>query len=89
MEELKKVLEAKKYQRNTHLHSDLHLLVEEVRQKFGETATKGVGSFSFYLGFFKRLGVQKVRRILAEVEQAKVDHPEKLFWWKVREDSKQ
>jgi hypothetical protein len=84
MEELKKSLEARKYQRNTHLHSDLHLLVEEVRQKFGETATKGVGSFSFYLGFFKRLGVQKVRRILAEVEQSKVDYPEKLFWYKVK-----
>lgn len=84
MEELKKALEGTKYKRNPHLHSDLHLLVEEVRQKFGETATKGVGSFSFYLGFFKRLGVQKVRRILAEVEQANVDHPEKLFWWKIK-----
>jgi len=86
MEELKKSLEARNYQRNPHLHSDLHLLVEEVRHKFGETATKGVGSFSFYLGFFKRLGVQKVRRILAEVEQAKVDHPEKLFWWKIKQE---
>ncbi|MFA5010306.1 MAG: hypothetical protein WC553_03760 [Patescibacteria group bacterium] len=88
MEELKKTLEGIKYKRNPHLHSDLHLLVEEVRQKFGETATKGVGSFSFYLGFFKRLGVQKVRRILAEVEQASVDHPEKLFWYLVSKESK-
>lgn len=88
MEELRKSLEAKKYQRNAHLHSELHLLVDEVRTKFGETATKGVGSFSFYLGFFKRLGVQKVRRILAEVEQANVDHPEKLFWHIVSKESK-
>ncbi len=88
MEELKKTLSEIKHQRNPHLHSELHLLVDEVRQRFGETATKGVGSFSFYLGFFKRLGVAKVRRILAEVIQAEVDHPEKLFWWKVKQELK-
>lgn len=88
MEDLKKSLEGMKYKKNPHLHSELHLLVDEVRTKFGETAAKGVGSFSFYLGFFKRLGAQKVRRILAEVEQANVDHPVKLFWYKIKQESK-
>jgi len=86
MEELKKSLERVKHKRNPHLHSDLHLLVDEVRQKFGETALKSKGSFSFYLGFFKRLGVQKVRRILAEVEQSDANDPKKLFWWKVKQE---
>jgi len=73
---------------NFHLHSDLHLLVDEVRAKFGETAKKGPGSFSFYLGFFKRLGTKRVREILAEIKEAKVDHPAKLFWWKIKQESK-
>ena len=74
--------------RNPHLHSELHLLVDEVRTLFGETATKGKGSFSFYLGFFKRLGVQKVRQILAEVKQSNAEDPKRLFWYKVAEESK-
>lgn len=74
--------------RNPHLHSELHLLVDEARSLFKETATKGKGSFSFYLGFFKRLGVNKVRQLLAEVKESKGDNPGKLFWWKVRENLK-
>jgi len=71
--------------RNPHLHSDLHLLVDEARTLFKEKATKGPGSFAFYLGFFKRLGVQKVRQLIAEVKDSKADEPGKLFWWKVKE----
>ena len=73
-------------QKNTHLHSELHLLVDEARNLFGETATKGKGSFSFYLGFFKRMGVQKVRQLLSEVKDSNIDNPGKLFWWKVKND---
>jgi len=74
-------------ERNPHLHSELHALVDEVRIQFGETAKKGKGSFSFYLGFFKRLGVQKVRQILAEVKQSEPDEPAKLFWWLIKKES--
>ena len=70
---------------NPHLHSDLHLLVDEARTLFGETAKKGPGSFSFYLGFFKRLGVKEIRQLLAEVKENKVDNPGKLFWWKIKQ----
>jgi len=69
---------------NPHLHSELHLLVDEARTLFGETAKKGPGSFSFYLGFFKRLGVKEVRQLLSEVKENKVDNPGKLFWWKIK-----
>lgn len=78
----------KKYQivrPNTHLHSELHALVDEARALFGETATKGKGSFAFYLGFFKRLGKDRVYQILSEVKDSKTNTPGKLFWWKVKE----
>ncbi|MFH1088279.1 MAG: hypothetical protein V1719_00345 [Patescibacteria group bacterium] len=71
---------------NHHLHSDLHLLVDEARTLFGETAKKGPGSFGFYLGFFKRLGVTKVRQLLAEIKESRIDNPGKLFWWKVKQE---
>ena len=74
-------------QANLHLHSDLHLLVDEARTAFGETAKKGPGSFGFYLGFFKRLGTKRVREILAEVKESKIDNPTKLFWWKIKQES--
>lgn len=73
-------------ERNTHLHSELHLLVDEARTLFGETATKGKGSFGFYLGFFKRLGINKVRQLLAEIKESKIDNPGKLFWWKIKQE---
>lgn len=72
---------------NFRLHSDLHLLVDEVRLQFGETAKKGPGSFSFYLGFFKRLGTKKIRQIFAEVKESKVDNQAKLFWWKIKQET--
>jgi len=74
--------------RNPHLHSELHALVDEVRIQFGETAKKGKGSFSFYLGFFKRLGVNKVRQILAEIKQSGAEDEKRLFWYKVAKEFK-
>lgn len=87
MEEIGKSLKKiKPKERNPHLHSELHALVDEVRNLFGETATKGKGSFSFYLGFFKRLGVEKVRRILAEMEESGAKDEKRLFWYKVKHE---
>jgi len=74
--------------RNPHLHSDLHLLVDEARTLFKEKAVKGPGSFAFYLGFFKRLGVQKVRQLLAEVKDSNATDSGKLFWWKIKQELK-
>ena len=86
MEELKNLLNQPKYRRaNPHLHSDLHALVDEVRTRFSETADKGPGSFSFYLGFFKRLGVNRVRQLLGEIEESNASDPKRLFWWKVKQ----
>lgn len=70
------------------IHSALHQLVDELRTEFGETATKGVGSFSYYLGFIKRLGMQETYRIRAEVRQSEAHTPKKLFWWHVGQELK-
>ena len=88
MEEIGGSLDKSRYKRNPHLHSELHLLVDEVRNLFGEKAVKGKGSFAFYLGFFKRLGVGRVRRILGEVKESNADEPVKLFWYQVKEELK-
>lgn len=64
------------------------MLVDEVRRRFDETARKGPGSFSFYLGFFKRLGTQKIRQILGEIDESPVTDPKRLFWYKVAKEPK-
>lgn len=61
------------------IHTELQALVDEVRQRFGETATKGRGSFGYYIGFFKKVGTDRVRLFLSEVKDAHT--PQKLFWW--------
>ena len=68
------------------IHSDLHLLVDEARRMFGEDAKKGKGSFGYYLGFFKRLGLVRVRQFLAEAKDA--PNPKRAFWWRVGDDFK-
>ncbi len=70
------------------IHSALHQFVAELRKEFGETATKGVGSFSYYLGFIKRLGLSEAYRIRAEIKQSEAHTPKKLFWWKVGQELK-
>lgn len=63
------------------IYTELQLLVLETRTRFGETATKGKGSFGFYMGFFQRLGIETVRMFLADLKD--VSDPKRLFWWKI------
>lgn len=63
------------------IHSELHALVSEARHLFGETAKVGKGSFGFYLGFFKRIGIDRVRLIMSDIKEK--GSPKKLFWWHV------
>ena len=72
--------------KKTSIHSEIHELVDNCRKSFGETATKGKGSFGFYLGFFNRLGAQTVYRILAELRADGKSGAGKLFWWKVKKE---
>lgn len=73
---------------NKHIHSELHDLVDKMRKDFGETATKGIGSFSFYLGKLKCVPVSVLYMWLADIK----DSPKlntalsrrKIFWWKFK-----
>jgi len=67
------------------LHSEKHYLVDETRNYFGETSKKGIGSFSFYLGFFKNIPEKIIYQFWSEVKQSNksIKDQQKLFWWKV------
>ncbi|AKM84349.1 TPA: hypothetical protein DCZ46_03305 [Candidatus Campbellbacteria bacterium] len=73
------------------LHSEKHYLVNEIRNYFGETAKNGKGSFSFYLGFFKRIPEKKIYEFWSEVKQSRksIKDQQKLFWWKIGQYLKQ
>ncbi len=70
---------------NKKLHSEKHYLVDEMRKYFCETATKGKGSFSFYLGFFKKIPKATIYQYWAETKESRksLKAQQKLFWWKI------
>lgn len=71
------------------IHSELHELVAVLRKDFGETAEKGKGSFSFYLGLLKKVPVPTVYMWHAEIKQSpNLATPLarcKIFWWKYKQ----
>ncbi|MEA2112419.1 MAG: hypothetical protein U9P50_00390 [Patescibacteria group bacterium] len=77
-------------QEKTSLHSEKHYLANEIRSYFSETAKKGKGSFSFYLGFFKRIPEATIYQYWAEVKESRksIKDQQKLFWWKIGQHSK-
>lgn len=69
----------------TKLHSEKHYLVDEIRKYFGENSTKGKGSFSFYLGFFKKIPENIIYQFWSEVKNSRlpIQKQQKIFWWKI------
>jgi len=67
------------------IHSEKHYLVDEIRNYFGEKSKKGVGSFSFYLGFFKKIPTTTIYQYWAEAKESRksIKNQQKLFWWKI------
>ncbi|MCK5286096.1 MAG: hypothetical protein KAJ58_02635 [Candidatus Pacebacteria bacterium] len=67
------------------LHSEKHYLIAEIREYFGETNKKGKGSFSFYLGFFKRIPENIIYQYWSEVKESRksTKDQQKIFWWKI------
>lgn len=67
------------------IHSELHEMVAKLRSEFGETATKGKGSFGFYLRLLKKVPVSTMHQWLGNIN----DSPNlktplarcKIFWW--------
>lgn len=72
-------------QKKLSLHSEKHYLVNEIRNYFGETSKKGVGSFSFYLGFFKKIPQKIIYQYWSETKQSRksISSQQKIFWWKI------
>jgi len=68
------------------IHSQLHYLIDEMRQHFNETARKGKGSFGFYLGILKRVPIQKLYEFFSLSKQPEVKNSKKLFWWLVKQE---
>lgn len=71
--------------KKTSLHSEKHYLADEIRNYFGETAKKGTGSFSFYLGFFGKIPLATIYQFWAEVRESRqpLAKQQKIFWWKI------
>jgi hypothetical protein len=69
---------------NKRLHSEAHVLADEMVQYFSERK-----KFGMYLGVIKRLGVARTRAIFASIKDqaATVENPRKLFMWLTRKDS--
>jgi len=76
--------------KKTSIHSELHYLVNEIRNYFGETSKKGKGSFGFYLGFFNRIPKTIIYQYWSEVKDSRkpTKDQQKLFWWKIGQYSK-
>lgn len=70
------------------IHSELHELVAKLREDFGETATKGKGSFSFYLGMLKKVPIHILHRWYADIKDSPKlntgDARCRVFWWKYK-----
>ncbi len=67
-------------------NSEMQELVDEIRNYFGEKAVRGEGSFSYYIGFFKRIPLREVRQMFGEAKLARnktTFEKKKLFWWKI------
>ena len=59
--------------------------VDRIRNYFGEKATYGTGSFSYYIGFFKNIPYQDIAQMFAEAKQSRKPRKQqyKIFWWKI------
>lgn len=67
--------------------SETQALIDEIRNEFGDTATKGIGSFAFYGVFVKKLGVPFVRRAFHESISSGTNarSPKGLFIWMLKD----
>jgi len=49
-------------------NSEMQELVDEIRNYFGENAVRGEGSFSYYIGFFKKIPFREIRQMFGEAK---------------------
>lgn len=74
---------------NHRIHSELHELVARIRKDFGETATKGKGSFGYYLRLLKPVPMFLLYQWVADIKQSRNLTTSiarcKVFWWKYKQ----
>jgi len=67
------------------IHTELHEIVDRLRTDFGETETKGKGSFGFYLRLLKPVPTSVLYRWIGDIKDSpKLNTPiarAKVFWW--------
>ena len=85
MKSISEILEKPKLKTKRGIHSELHELVDKMRADFGETSTKGKGSFGFYLRLLKKVPISTLYMWLGDVKDSpKLNTPLarcKVFWW--------
>lgn len=72
---------AEAYKPRRGIHTELQDLVAQLRKEYGETAIKGKGSFSFYMGFLKKFHIGEVYAMQKRAQTGR--EPVKTFWWLV------
>lgn len=71
---------------NHRIHSELHSIVDEIRNEYGENhIKKGAGSFGFYLGLLRGVPKHLIYQWRSELKQNQVKDPAKIFVWKARQ----
>ena len=74
MESLQNLLKFAPQIQNKHIHSDIHLLADEISTYFGEKKF-----FRMYLGVIKRIGASNARALFREISETKGRRAGKLF----------
>lgn len=64
----------------TQLHSEAHVLADELSCHFREPK-----KFAMYLGVTKKIGIRACRRLFSEIKQSDAKEPAKLFMYKVKQ----
>lgn len=77
---MQKLKPAKILKQQANIHSEMHLLAEEISRYFNEPK-----KFGMYLGVLKKIGVRTGRRLFSETKQSNVDEPVKIFMYKIKQ----
>lgn len=71
--------------KENRIHSEKHELIAQMRRDFGETATRGKGSFGFYLWLLRDVSCGTIRIWLGSIDDSPnlrtQESRRRIFWW--------
>ena len=78
---LKNISVDKYKNRKRTYYNETQELVDIIRKHFGEKVVRGIGSFSYYLGFFKKIPNSEIKQFFAEAKQSRkpIDIQKRIF----------